>query len=114
MDSINVLGIVYHTNIYIKETIINILNRSFEGFECRRVWQTYDTNGPAPETKPPLHELKEVYKLKHIKASSLIIQAIMQGITGLACPYIVVCGCVKKTQMPKGERVGLQFNLFQL
>jgi hypothetical protein len=25
---------------------------------------------------------------------------------------IVVCGCVKKTQIPKGERVGLQFNLF--
>jgi hypothetical protein len=29
----------------------------------------------------------------------------------LACPCIVIYGCGKKTQMPKGERVGLQLKI---
>jgi hypothetical protein len=33
----------------------------------------------------------------------------IQGMKSSACPYIVIYGCVKKTQMLKGERVGLQF-----
>jgi hypothetical protein len=41
----------------------------------------------------------------------LIPPEAIQGISDWACPYIVIYGCVKKTQMPKGERVGLQINL---
>jgi hypothetical protein len=33
------------------------------------------------------------------------------GYKNLACPYIVIYGCEEKTQMPKGERVGLQLKI---
>jgi hypothetical protein len=36
------------------------------------------------------------------------------GYMNLACLHTVVCGCVKKTQMPKGERVGLQLKSWLL
>jgi hypothetical protein len=57
----------------------------------------------------------DVYKFKNsIKERLAIIRAIMQGMRDSACPYTVVCGCVKKTQMPKGEKAGLQFKSFKL
>jgi hypothetical protein len=49
-----------------------------------------------------------------VHSKRLILQEVIQSIADLACPYIVVCGCVEKTQMLKGERVGLQFNLFKI
>jgi hypothetical protein len=33
----------------------------------------------------------------------------IQSMKNSACTYIVIYGCVKKTQMLKGERAGLQF-----
>jgi hypothetical protein len=53
MDSINVLTLVCHVDTFIKETMDNILNRSFGGFDCRRVWQIYDNNSAVPKTNPP-------------------------------------------------------------